>query len=89
MYKIKTGNIYEDFGNDKEMFGFSNCSTKSRYYDNRNKLLVGKMKDETVDVAITKFVGLKLYIYLYLVVNDSENKKAKGANNVVATISYS
>ena len=48
MYEIKT----EDFRNDKEMFDFSNYSTKSKYCDNSNKLVVGKMKDETAGVAI-------------------------------------
>ena len=35
-----------------EMFDFSNYSTKSKYYDNSKKLVVGKMKDEIVGVAI-------------------------------------
>ena len=37
IYEIKTGDVYEDFSNDKEMFDFSNSSTKSKYYDNSNK----------------------------------------------------
>ena len=52
MYEIETEDIYEDFSNDKEMFDFSNYSTKSKYYDNSNKLVVGKMKDETAVVVI-------------------------------------
>ena len=48
MYETITGDVYEDFSNDKEMFDFSNYSTKSKYYDNSNKLVVGNMKDETV-----------------------------------------
>ena len=28
MYEIKTGNVYEYFGSNKEMFDFSNYSTK-------------------------------------------------------------
>ena len=59
MYEIKTEDVYEDFSNDKEMFDFSNYSTKSKYYDNSNKLVVGKMKDETAGVAIEEFGGLK------------------------------
>ena len=55
MYEVKTEAVYEDFSNDKEMFDFSNYSTKSKYYDNSNKLVVGKMKDETVGVAIEEF----------------------------------
>ena len=41
------------------MFDFSNYSAKSKYYDDSNKLVVGKVKEETVGVSIEKFVGLK------------------------------
>ena len=44
--------LYEYFSKDKEMFNLSNYSAKSKYYDNSNKLVVGKMKDETGGVAI-------------------------------------
>ena len=40
MYEIKTEDVYKDFSNDKEMFDFSNYSTKSKYYDNSNELVV-------------------------------------------------
>ena len=45
MYEIKTEDVYEDFSSNKEMFDFSNYSTKSKYYDNSNKLVIGKIKD--------------------------------------------
>ena len=71
MYEIKTEDVYEEFGNNKEIFNFSNYSNKSKYYDNSNKLVVGKMKDETAGVVIEEFVGLKPKIYSYLVDNKS------------------
>ena len=52
MYEIKTEDLCKYFSNDKPMFDFSNYSTKSKYYDNSNKLVVRKMKDETIGVAI-------------------------------------
>ena len=45
MHELKTQDVYEDFSNDKEMFDFSNYSTKSKHFDNSNKLVVGKMKE--------------------------------------------
>ena len=60
------------------MLDIRNYSTKSKYYDNSNKLLVGKMKNETIGVAIEEFVGLKSKMYLYLVNDNSEHEKAKG-----------
>ena len=89
MYEIKTEDVYEDFNNDKEMFDFSNYSTKAKYFDNSNKLVVGKTKDETAGAAIEEFVELKPKVYSYLVDDNSEHKKAKGVSrNVVATISH-
>ena len=68
--------------------GFSNYSSKSKYYNNSNKLVIGKMKDETGGVVIEEVVGLKPKMYSFLVEN-SEHKKAKGMNeNVAATISH-
>ena len=52
MYEIKSEDVYENFRKDKEMFNFSNYSTKSKYYDDSNKLVVGKMKDKTGGVGI-------------------------------------
>ena len=60
----------------------------TKYYDNSNTLVVGKMKDETAGVVIEEFVTLKPKMYSYL--HNSKHKKAKGMNrNVVATISHS
>ena len=85
---IKTEDVYKDFSSNKEMFDFSNYSTKSKYYDNSNKLLTGKMKDKSGGVAIEEFVGLKPKMYSFLVDN-SGHKKANGVNkSVVATISH-
>ena len=88
MYEIRTEDVYEDFNSDKEMFSFSNYSTKLKYYNNLNKLVIEKMKDETGRVAIEEFVGLKPNMYSFLVDN-REHKKAKGGNkNVVAIMSH-
>ena len=71
------------------MFDFSNYSIKSKYYDDSNKLVVSKMKNETADVAIEEFFGLKPKMYSILVDDSNEHKKAKDVNkNVVATISH-
>ena len=77
MYKIKTEDIYEEFNSNKEMFDFSNYSTKSKCYDNWNKLIIGKMKIETGDVTNEEFLGLrksKMYSFL---VDNTKHKKSK------------
>ena len=45
MYEAKTEDIFEDFSSNKDMFDFSNYSTKTKYHDDSNKLVIGKMKD--------------------------------------------
>ena len=52
MITLKAKDVYEDFSKDKEMFDFSNYWVKSKYYDDSNKLVIGKMKDEIGGVAI-------------------------------------
>ena len=53
MFQIKTEGVYEDFiGKDAKMFDFSNYSADSKYYDDSNKLLVGKIKDQTGDMVL-------------------------------------
>ena len=38
------------------MFDSSNYSSKSKYYDDSSKLVIGKMKDETGGIMIEEFV---------------------------------
>ena len=57
MYDIKTKDVNEDFSKDREINYFSNYSAKSKYYDNSNKLVDGKIKVETAGVAIEEYFG--------------------------------
>ena len=51
MYETKIEDVYEGFSSDKKIFDFSNYLTNWTYYDNSNKLFIGKIKDETRGVA--------------------------------------
>ena len=68
------------------MFDFSNYSTQSKFYDNSNALVAGKMKYETAGLPFKELVvGLKPKIYLFLVDDLSKHKKTKVKNkNLVA-----
>ena len=52
MYEIKSEDVSEDFGSNKEIFKFSNYSTKSKFNNNSNELVISKMKDETAGVTM-------------------------------------
>ena len=69
IHEIKTEDVCEDFSNIKEMFCFNNYSSKSKYYDDSSKLVIGKMKDETGGIVIEEFVRLKPNIYSFFVDN--------------------
>ena len=90
-YGNKSGLLFSDtdclMQKIKTEYVFSNYSANSKYYDDSNKLVAGKMKDETSGIAIKEFVGLKPQIHSFLV---DDHKRVKGVNkNVVATISHS
>ena len=61
------------------MFDFSGYSEDSVYYDDTNKKVLGKMKDEFNGNKIDKFVGLKSKMYS-LISGDWEVNKEKGVN---------
>ena len=85
IYEIKTEYVHEDFNKDKEMFDFSNYAAKPKYYDDSNQLVAGKMKEETGGVTIEELVGLKPRMYLFLVDDNNELKKAKSVNKNIVT----
>ena len=71
------------------MLDFSVYSAISKCYDDSNKLVVGKIKDETAIVTTGKFAGLWPNMYSFLVDDSSERKKTKDANkNFVPAVSH-
>ena len=59
------------------MFVIKDYSTKSKYYDDSNKLVVDKMRDATASVAIKEFLKLKPRVYSFLENDSSEHKKER------------
>ena len=62
-YEIKSENVYEEFFKLKDLFDFSNYSKNSKFFDETNKNVIGKMKDEFGGVIVNEFVGLKSKMY--------------------------
>ena len=44
--KLKQIEVYEYFYKDNDNFDFSNYPDNSYFYDEANKMVIGKMKDE-------------------------------------------
>ena len=58
-YEKKSENVYEKFFKWKDLFDFSNYSKDSKFFDESNKKVIVKMKDEFGGVTVNEFVGLK------------------------------
>ena len=65
---------------DLILFDFSNYSKDSIFYDDTNKIVIGKMKDEYGGNIIDKFIGLKSKMYSIKKIDGSESSTAKGVN---------
>ena len=88
VYEIEGGNVYDQCFKDKHLFDFGGYSKDSVYYDDSNKKVLGKMKDELSAVKIDEFVGLKSKMYSLISCNDKEVNKAKGVNLKLRHIEY-
>ena len=77
-YEIKSKNVYEEFFKWKDLFDFSNYSKDSKFFNETNKKVIGKMKDEFGGVIVDEFVGLKSKMYSMKKIDGKEYNTAKG-----------
>ena len=62
-YEIKSENVYEQFFRWKDLFDFSNYPKDSKFFNETNKKIIGKMKDELGEAIEEELVGLKSKMY--------------------------
>ena len=79
-YEIKSEDVYEEFFKHKHLFDFSNYPKDSKFFDQANKKVIGKMKDDSEGKIIDEFVGLKLKMHSMLSDDGKESNTAKGVN---------
>ena len=79
-YEIKSKNVYEEFFKWKDLFDTSNYSKDSKFFNETNKKVIGKMKDEFGGVIIIEFVGLKSKMYSIKKNDGKEHNTAKGVS---------
>jgi hypothetical protein len=86
IYEIETKDIYKDMKSMKEWFDFSDYPKDHSLYDEKNKKVIGKFKDELNGKIMEEGVFLKPKQYAYKVDNE-EKKKSKGIKkNVTKTL---
>ena len=76
-YEIKSEDVHEEFLKYKHLFDFSNHPENSKFFDERNKKVIGKMKDESEGEIIDEFVGLELKMYSIKYDDGKESNKQK------------
>ena len=76
-YEIKTDEVYKDLFQDKELFDNSDYPKNSAFFFDKNKKVIGKMKDEAVGMVIKEFIGFRSKMYSYEI-NNETTKKCKG-----------
>ena len=69
-YEIKSKDVYEEFFKHKDLKAF----------DESNKTVIGKMKDQSTGKIIGEFVGLKSEMYSVKNIDGKESNTTKGDN---------
>ena len=62
-YEIKSADVFEEFFKHKYLCDFSNYPKDSKFFDQADKKVIGKMKDKFEGKIIDEFVGLKSKMY--------------------------
>ena len=83
-YEIKSEDVFEEFFKHRDLFNFSNYPKNSKFFDQANKKVIGKMKDESEGKIIGEFVGLKSKMYSMKNIDGKESNTAKGVNIATA-----
>ena len=79
---IKTNDIYKDMLETKDEYDFSDYSKDHPLYDETNKKVIGKMKDECAGSLIAECISLCPKLYSVLKADEQLIKKAKGVKNM-------
>ena len=79
-YKIKSEDVYEEFFKHKNSCDFSNYPKDSKFFDQANEKVAGKMKGVSEGKIIDGFVGLKSKMYSIKNIDVKETNTAKAVN---------
>ena len=79
-YEIKSDDVYEELLKQKHLLDFSNYHKDAKFFDEANKKVIGKMKDEFEGKIVAEFVGLKSKMYSMKKIDGKECNAAKGVS---------
>ena len=79
-YETKSEDVYEEFFKHKHLFDFSNYLKDSKIFDETNKNVIGKIKDESEGKIMDAFVGLNSKICSIKKIDGNESNTTIGVN---------
>ena len=79
---IKTENVYKNMFETKDEYDCSDYPTDHPLYDETNKKVIGKLKDECAGAPIAEYIGLRPKLYSVLRTDEQLTKRAKGTKNM-------
>ena len=79
-YEIKSEDVYEECFKHKHLVDFINYPKDSKFFDETNKKVIGKTKDDSEGKIIGEFVGLKSEMYSMKNIHGKESNTTKGVN---------
>ena len=77
---LMSEDVCEEFFKHKHLFDFSNFPKDSKVFDETNKKVIGKMKDELGGVIVEEFDRLKSKMKSMKKIDGKESNTAKGVN---------
>ena len=78
VYFIETADVYKDMLDDLDSYDTSDYPKTHFAYSEKNKKVLGKMKDEYNGCPVKEFVGLRPKMYSIMDANNDEKRTAKG-----------
>lgn len=83
LLEIKTEDPYSDIAEDIEEYDTSDYPKEHVLHSEKNKKVIGKMKDEMAGKPISEYIGLRAKMYSIQGPEGNLTKKAKGVSKVV------
>ena len=75
---IKTEDVYKDMSETKDEYVLSDYPKHHPLYDETNKKVIGKIKDECTGTPIAEYIALRPNLYSVLRADEQSPKKQKG-----------
>jgi len=86
IFEVECEDIYADMKENEDLYDFSDWPRDHALFDEKNKKVIGKFKDEVVVgkfATIAEFVGLRPKMYAMRLTDESEKRRAKGVSSTV------